>query len=92
MSESNTPTSDMCLYYSIFSGTIYEVFPKEVPNLDEGQIPLKKRPSQSCKTCFGRGYTHEDKSKGVYPVCKCLKKCIIEGYQPTQIRILPKLD
>ena len=35
----------MKTYYSIFSGIIYEVYDKEVKNLDEGQIPLIKRPN-----------------------------------------------
>lgn len=81
----------MKLFYSIFSGTIYEVFDSEVVNLDEGQIPLKKRPQSSCK-CFGRGYEYHDKEKGIYPICRCMRKCVVDGYKPTQVRILPKID
>lgn len=82
----------MKTFYSIFSGTVYDVLDREVVNLDEGQIPLLKKPSQSCKICYGRGYSHHDKEKGIWPACKCLQKCIDTNYQPTQIKLLPNLD
>jgi len=82
----------MKIFYSVFSGTIYSVYDQEEKNLDEGQIPLKSKPSHSCRVCFGRGYSHFDKEKGIYPICKCLRKHIQDGYKPTQIRVLPKID
>lgn len=82
----------MKLFYSIFSGTIYEVFDQEVANLDEGQIPLKSKPSASCSTCYGRGYDHHDKVRGIYPICKCMKKHIADGYKPATVKLLPKVD
>jgi len=82
----------MKIYYSLFSGIIYEVFDQEVPNLDEGQIPLKKIPSHACKKCHGRGFSHYDKERGIYPICPCLRKCIQDGYKPTTVKLLPKLD
>jgi hypothetical protein len=82
----------MKLFYSVFSGTIYEVLEREIPNLDEGQIPLLKRPSSSCKVCYGRGWSTHDKEKGIWNVCKCMRKCVDPTYKAQQIRILPKLD
>ena len=81
----------MKTYYSIFSGIIYEVYDKEVKNLDEGQIPLIKRPNCSCKNCYGRGWDYYDKDRGVYNVCKCMRKLIDPSYQPQQIKLLPKI-
>lgn len=81
----------MKLFYSIFSGIIYEVFDQEVPNLDEGQVPLKQRPKPSCSTCYGRGYNSHDKAKGIYPICRCMRKCLQDGYKPVQVRILPNI-
>lgn len=80
----------MKLFYSIFSGMIYEVFDQEVKNLDEGQVPLKKRPNDSCKHCYGRGFASYDREKGVYPICRCMRKCIVDDYKPVQVKILPK--
>lgn len=81
----------MKTYYSIFSGIIYEVYDKEVKNLDEGQIPLIKRPNCSCKNCYGRGWDYHDKDRGVYNVCKCMRKLIDPSYQLQQIKLLPKI-
>lgn len=80
----------MSLYYSLFSGLIYDVLPEEIKILDEGQVPLKKRPHPSCKGCYGRGFTTNDKERGIYPLCKCMKKCILDGYKPVQVKLLPK--
>jgi hypothetical protein len=78
----------MKLYYSLFSGIIYEVLDCEAKNLDEGQIPLKSRPKPNCK-CYGRGYSHIDPKRGIYPLCPCMKKHIADGYQPAPIKLLP---
>ena len=80
------------LFFSLFSGTLYEVYETEVKNLDEGQIPLKKKPSSSCSHCFGRGYEFKDVKKSIYPICRCMRKCIQDGYQPVNIHLLPALD
>ena len=61
------------LYFSLFSGQIYEVPEDEVKNLDEAQIPLLERPKQNCNKCFGRGYIYKDIKSGFYTVCKCMK-------------------
>ena len=77
--------------YSLFSGTLYEVYEREIVNLGDGHIPLDKFPKVTCKNCYGRGYTHYDKDRSIYPICQCMLKCIKEGYQHSQIRLLPKL-
>ena len=81
----------MKIFYSIFSGIIYNVYDCEVINLDEGQIPLIGKPSCNCKKCFGRGYSNYDTTSGIYPVCKCMIKYIDPEYKPTDINLLPKL-
>lgn len=80
----------MKLFFSIFSGLVYQVFDDEEKNLDEGQVPLKSKPSASCKHCFGRGFDHIDREKGIYPMCRCMRKHIRDGYKPVQVRLLPK--
>lgn len=81
----------MKTYYSIFSGIVYDVYDKEVKNLDEGQIPLTKHPNCSCKSCYGRGWDYHDRERGVYNMCKCMRKIIDPSYQPQQIKLLPKI-
>lgn len=81
----------MKIFYSVFSGLIYEVFDAEVNNLDEGQIPLKKKPHHSCKKCYGRGFSQFDRDRNIYLLCSCMKKCIEDGYTPKEIKLLPKI-
>ena len=76
-------------FISLFSGLIYEVYEEEIPNLDDGQVPLDSLPKASCKHCYGRGYDSHDTLKGVYNLCRCMKKHIAKGYKPRQVRILP---
>lgn len=80
------------IFYSLFSGIIYEVEDREVKNLDDGQIPLKSKPTPSCNHCYGRGYDYIDNSKGIYNICKCMKKHIADDYKPQQIQLLPTLN
>lgn len=62
-------------YFSIFSGQIYEASDDEI--LDAMQIPLIKKPSPSCKKCYGRFYTDYNLSFKQYTMCpKCLKQCL----------------
>jgi hypothetical protein len=71
------------LIYSVFSGTYYEVLEKDIKLLDIGQIPLKEKPSKSCKTCFGRGYIGRDKKTHAFDVCNCVRKKIDFEYIKT---------
>lgn len=63
------------LFFSIFSGTIYEL-PELGETSDEGQIPLLERPPANCRKCYGRGYTDKNLTTGFYSVCKCMKNRI----------------
>lgn len=72
--NSNSPKK---LYFSLFSGELYEVDAKEVGSLDAFQIPLVRRPSTSCKKCHGRFYEGYLVNLKHYQICtKCAKKII----------------
>lgn len=75
------------LYYSIFSGIVYEVCADESSVLDDGQIPLISRPKISCKKCYGRGYEGVDPKRNLYLACGCLRKCIDPTYVPKDIQV-----
>lgn len=62
--------------FSTFSGTFYEIPEKDVSLLVMGQLPLKKKPSTSCKKCYGRGYVGRDAENLGYYACHCVKKVI----------------
>ena len=63
------------LYFSLISGDMYYIGEDEVKNLDKAQIPLKEKPKQSCKKCYGRFYVMRDVKREYYVPCpKCLKK------------------
>ena len=71
MSEENK-----ILFYSLLSGDVYSVTEDELDNLDQFQIPIKAKPSGSCKKCHGRGYIGFDIHKKYYSMCKCTAKHI----------------
>lgn len=62
--------------YSVFSGTYYEVPEKDIPLLNIGQLPLVKKPSISCKKCYGKGHNGRDITNFAYQVCSCVRKNI----------------
>lgn len=62
------------LYFSLFSG---EIFDSPTELTDPFQIPLTKRPKDSCNKCYGRFYKHYNITHKQYEICnKCAKKCI----------------
>jgi hypothetical protein len=62
--------------YSVFSGTYYSIPEKDFSLLNQGQIPLIKKPKNSCKKCFGRGHCGRDSSNFTFILCNCIKKNI----------------
>lgn len=62
--------------YSVFSGTYYEVLEKDLNLLNIGQIPLKSKPSQSCKKCYGRGHIGREQNTYSFEICNCIRKKI----------------
>jgi hypothetical protein len=62
--------------FSTFSGTYYEIPEDDQSLLMMGQLPLKKKPSTSCKKCYGRGYVARDTENLGYYACHCVKKLI----------------
>lgn len=64
------------LVYSVFSGILYEVSDKDLKLLDNGQMPLKKKPSTSCKKCYGKYDIGRDIQNYTYVPCLCLRKVI----------------
>jgi hypothetical protein len=64
------------IFFSAFSGDIYEVDEDEMGVLDDAQIPLTDRPKSNCRKCYGRGFTDKDHHRGTYSICTCLRKKI----------------
>lgn len=62
--------------FSTFSGTFYEILEEDKSLLVMGQLPLKKKPSNSCKKCYGRGYVGRDSENLGYYACHCVKKVL----------------
>jgi len=62
--------------FSAFSGKLYECLTDDLHLLNEGQIPLKDKPRNGCKKCYGRGYIGKNQTNLVYDVCLCLRKQI----------------
>jgi hypothetical protein len=61
--------------FSVYSGIIYDIYPEEFALLDDGQIPLTKRPS-SCNKCYSRGYSGFNTDKLYYTPCTCINKIV----------------
>ena len=65
------------LMYSLVTGEIYTIESDELKNMDKYQVPLLKRPPQSCKRCYGRMHEGFNITLKVYMPCsKCASKCI----------------
>jgi hypothetical protein len=65
------------LYFSIFGGNIFESVAEEEKVLDAFQIPLKRKPKSSCKSCYGQFYTGYDTIKRHFLICSpCSRICI----------------
>lgn len=58
------------LFFSLFSGEIYEVAENEISFLDPYQIPLKQRPNKNCKKCHDRLYIGYNIITKHYDICK----------------------
>lgn len=69
-------TKEKLIFYSLLSGEVYEIEEDEVENLDQFQVPLLKKPKESCKKCWGRGYIGYDSIRKYYPMCRCVMKNI----------------
>jgi hypothetical protein len=63
-------------YFSLVTGQKVKILSDEVSLLESYQLPLKKKPSNSCKKCYGRGYLHYDSFNQAYIPCKCIKKLV----------------
>lgn len=61
-------------YFSFVTGRVEKILADEVGILDSYQLPLKKKPTSSCRKCYGRGYKHFDKFNQTFIPCKCVKK------------------
>jgi hypothetical protein len=63
-------------FYNLYTGTFYDVLKDDVHLLSENQIPLNKKPSSSCKKCYGRGFLGKNSVDFTYIPCSCLQKHI----------------
>jgi hypothetical protein len=71
---SDTPKQ---LLFSLITGDIYQIEVDEMKNMDKYQIPLTKRPSTSCKKCYGRFHIGYNTVVKVYRLCpKCIPSCV----------------
>lgn len=65
------------IMFSLITGDIYTILSDEIKNMDEYQVPLKKRPLSNCKKCFGRFYTGRHLKHNLFIMCsKCSPKCV----------------
>jgi hypothetical protein len=64
------------IFFSLFSGQVYEIPEDEVLTLDEGQIPLTHGPKPNCPKCYGRGFRDKDHLRNTYSPCRCIIKNI----------------
>ena len=65
------------LYWSFHTGQFYDVLRDEVDTLDAFQLRMLKKPSGSCKKCFGRFYVGKNVNTELYVPCsKCAKNCV----------------
>lgn len=63
--------------FSMITGDIYTIESDELKNMDKYQIPLLKRPSSSCKKCYGRMYSGFLPNQKLYQPCqKCANTCV----------------
>jgi hypothetical protein len=69
-------TTDTQLLYSVFSGSLYEIPQKDIPLIQMGHLPLKKKPKSNCKECYDRRYTNRSSKDLTYPPCFCVQKQI----------------
>ena len=49
----------MSIFFSVFTGLIYELEEEFTDNLDCGQLEITNHPKRNCKKCYGRGYTQK---------------------------------
>jgi hypothetical protein len=60
--------------YNAFSGTFLNIPEEDLKLISVGQLPLNRKPSSSCKKCFGKGHIGRDKTNLNYYICSCIRK------------------
>ena len=73
---------------SIITGQIFPIEKEDLKLLYNYHIPLKSKPNCRCKKCYGRGYTSIDSKNGLHHICSCISKCIMDGYQAKELKIV----
>jgi hypothetical protein len=68
--------NNILLCYNLFNANYYNILKEDFLLLSDGQLPLNRKPSSSCKKCYGRGYIGKNTSDFTYMPCYCLKKQI----------------
>lgn len=63
-------------FFSVFSGTLFQIPESHVKHMDCGQVPLTEFPSSDCKKCHGRGWTGTEQTTGHYEMCRCLLRLV----------------
>lgn len=65
------------LIFSIITGDIFTIEEDEYKNMDRHHVPLLKRPSSSCKKCYGRFHEGINTATKLYVLCRsCTNKCV----------------
>jgi hypothetical protein len=62
--------------FSAFSGKYYEMLREDVRLLEDGHLPLNKKPDNNCKKCYGRGHKGLNSQNFTYELCSCVHKRI----------------
>jgi hypothetical protein len=58
--------------FSAFSGKYYKMLKEDVNLLEDGQLPLTKKPDNNCKKCYGRGHIGQNTHNFTYELCSCV--------------------
>ena len=74
----------MSIFFSVFTGVIYEIEEEFTDNLDCGQLEITNHPKRNCKKCYGRGYTHKNLKTDHYSLCNCTMK----EATPTMLKVM----
>ena len=67
------------LILNLVTGEQYQIETDEINNIQDYELPLKKKIPTSCSRCWGRGWIGREtigKQSRIVPCVKCINKCI----------------
>jgi hypothetical protein len=79
--------NDELFAFSVITGQVFTIEKDDIKLLYPYQIPITSKPKDSCKKCYGRGYTSIDSKTKFHTMCNCTSKNILEGFDVSNIVI-----